>query len=84
MYVPRKTLRPTFKGYLFAGIFDFSQKGTGAKGFAMATTGVILFLLGAKFEDHCSSILLFNWNYLWRQHSPHLHNTDRKIKNYFK
>ena len=43
------------------GIFGFSQKETGAKGVAMATmwchfVPFVMYITGAKFEDHCSNI----------------------------
>jgi len=45
-----------FEG-LQIGIFGFSQKETGAKSVAMATTQVsFCFFCGAKFEEHCSNI----------------------------
>ena len=44
------------------GIFGFSQKETGTKGVAMATisrcqfVSFVMYISGAKFEDHCSNI----------------------------
>ena len=50
-----------FEG-LQIGIFGFSQKETGAKSVAMATTQkvsvcfFVVHICGAKFEEHCSNI----------------------------
>ena len=50
-----------FEG-LQIGILGFSQKETGAKSVAMATTQEVYFcffvmhIFGAKFEEHCSNI----------------------------
>ena len=42
------------------GIFGFSQKETGAETVAMATTRkvspFVMYISGAKFEEHCSNI----------------------------
>jgi len=47
----------------------------------------VMYISGAKFEDHCSiiskelnnfSVLLFYWNYLWH-HFPQLHNIKTSI-----
>ena len=62
------------------GIFCFSQKGTGAKSVAMATTYWVAFSFmwcaffsGTKFNifwwySWFSIILLFKWNYFWHHH----------------
>ena len=51
-----------FEG-LQIGILGFSQKETGAKSVAMATTqkkclsvSFVMHIFGAKFEEHCSNI----------------------------
>ena len=46
------------------GIFGFTQKETGTKGVAMAIiwqdrchfVSFVMYISGAKFEDHCSNI----------------------------
>ena len=53
---------PVHSKRLQTGIFGFSQKETGAKGVAMATiyrchfVPFVMYISGAKFEDHCSNI----------------------------
>ena len=47
------------KTLLQMGIFDFSQKETGAKSVTMAKTVKVSFVMhisGANFEEHCSNI----------------------------
>ena len=60
MSVVRKTC-PTQNGCK-RGYLVFSQKETGATGVAMATysrchfVSFVMYISGAKFEDHCSNI----------------------------
>ena len=62
MCVLSKTLCSPTQKRLQMGIFDFSQKETGAKSVSMATNhGVILFfyvmyISGAKIKEHCFNI----------------------------
>ena len=56
MSVPRKT--PSHSRRLQTGIFGFSQKGTGASFcfFLFFFLCTLMYITGAKFEDHCSNI----------------------------
>ena len=59
IYVPRKALWPTLKGCKW-GYLVFHRE-TGAKSVAMATTqchsvSIVMYIAGAKFEEHCLNL----------------------------
>ena len=92
MYVPRKTPCPTHKdckwGYLVLHRKRLEPRVLPWQQYSRCHfASFVMYISGAKFEDHCSNIsgdILIQYfivliNDLWRHHFPHLHNTKTRI-----